>query len=119
MEREQEIKKLTTVLQRIARSASYATWSNTAADAALFCVKQYNAVLARLTELEPQVAYAFTQLPETASPQVTRIAARELGAYFEGEGESGEEREGHHRQRRSGCWSARRTRHGWAAYGRW
>lgn len=116
MEREQEIKKLTNVLYRVARSASYAAWSNNAPDATAFCVRQYNAVLARLTELEPQVAYAFTALPETASPQVTRIAARELGAYFEGEGQT--EREGRHRHQRSGCFNARRTRHGWAASGR-
>lgn len=115
MEREQEIKKLTSVLHRIARSASYAAWNNAAQDAARFCVKQYNAVLERLTELEPQVAYAFTQLPEAASPQITRIAARELGAYFEGETETSEARG--HRQHRAGCGSARR-RHGWAAFGR-
>jgi hypothetical protein len=116
MEREQEIKKLTNVLHRIARSAGYAAWNTSAQDAAAFCVKQYNAVLARLTELEPQVAYAFAPLAEAASPQVIRIAARELGAYFEGEGEPREERERHHR---AGCGRAGRTRHGWAAYGRW
>src|SRR5262245_13681586 len=82
MEREKELKKLLNVLYRIARSAQYAAWNSAAADASRFCVRQYNAVLARLTELEPQVAYAFTPLPEEASPQVTRIAARELGAYF-------------------------------------
>jgi hypothetical protein len=116
MEREQEIKKLLNVLHRIARSASYAAWNNSAQDAASFCVKQYNAVLARLTEIEPQVAHAFAPLAQAASPQVTRIAARELGAYFETEGESSEERQG---QRHGGCWRGGRTRHGWAAYGRW
>lgn len=116
MEREQEIKKLTNVLHRIARSASYAAWNKSAPDAGRFCVTQYNAVLGRLTELEPQVAYAFTQLPEAASPEVTRIAARELSAYFEGETETGEARG--RRQHRAGCGSSR-TRHGWAAYGRW
>ncbi len=116
MERDQEIKKLTNVLHRIARSASYAAWNKSAEDAGRFCVTQYNAVLRRLTELEPQVTYAFTQLPETASPEVTRIAARELSAYFEGEAETGEQRG--HRQHRAGCGSTR-GRHGWAAYGRW
>jgi hypothetical protein len=114
MEREQEIKKLINVLHRIARSAGYVAWNNSAQDAAAFCVKQYNAVLARLTEIEPQVAYAFAPLAEAASPQVTRIAARELGAYFEGDANT--ERETHHR---GGCGRTRRMRHGWAAYGRW
>jgi hypothetical protein len=87
MERESEIKKLINVLHRIARSAHYAAWNTAVADAPRFCVKQYNAVLARLTELEPQVAHAFAPLTEDASAQVTRIAARELAAYFEGEAE--------------------------------
>jgi hypothetical protein len=116
MEREQEINKLTNVLHRIARSASYAAWNNSAQAAAAFCAKQFNAVLARLTELEPQVVHAFAPLPETASSQVTRIAARELGAYFEGEAQ--EEKERHHRHHRRGCGSTRRARHGWAAQGR-
>jgi hypothetical protein len=116
MERDTEIKKLTNVLHRIARSAGYAAWNNSAQDTAVFCVKQYNAVLARLTELEPQVTYAFAPLAEAASPQVIRIAARELGAYFEDEDAPTEERRGHHR---AGCGRSGRMRHGWAAYGRW
>ena len=86
MDKEKEIKKLTNVLHRIARSSQYAAW-NKNDEGARFCVKQYNAVLARLTELEPQVAHAFTQLAEGASAEVTRIAARELSAYFIEEGE--------------------------------
>lgn len=117
MEKEQEINKLTNVLHRIARSAGYAAWNNSAQDAAAFCVKQYNAVLGRLTELEPQVAHAFAPLAEAASPQVIRIAASELGAYFAGETDSRRERGRHHH--RAGCGRAGRMRHGWAAYGRW
>src|SRR5262245_31842476 len=108
MEREKEIRKLTRVLYRIGRSAHYAAWNSAATDAASFCVRQYNAVLARLTELEPQVAFAFTQLPEAASPEVTRIAARELGAYFE------EEPQARGEWAYQGCGSRRRHRHGWA-----
>ncbi|MEK6320755.1 MAG: hypothetical protein AABN33_03620 [Acidobacteriota bacterium] len=84
MERDREIAKLTNVLRRIARAASYAAW-NRDADAARFCVQQYNKVLARLSELEGAVAPLFTQLPETASPEVARLAAHELAAYFEDE----------------------------------
>jgi hypothetical protein len=43
---------------------------------------QYNKVLARMSEIEPSVANLFAALPETASPDVTRIAAHELAAYF-------------------------------------
>ena len=100
MEKEKELKKLTNVLYRIARSSQYAAW-NKNDEGARFCVKQYNAVLARLTELEPQVAYAFTQLPEGASAEVTRIAARELSAYF------AEESEPQAEWAYKGCWRPR------------
>lgn len=99
MEREKEIRKLTQVLRRVARSSQYAAW-NRNDEAARFCVKQYNAVLKRLTELEPQVVHAFTELAEGASAEVTRIAARELSAYFEGEPAQGE-------WAYQGCWRPR------------
>lgn len=81
MERDTETGKLMNVLRRIARAATHAAWTRNA-EAARFCVTQYNKVLARLTEIEPAVATLFTSLPETASPDVTRIAASELAAYF-------------------------------------
>src|SRR5438309_4570460 len=84
MERDKEIGKLINVLRRIARAATYATWSGDA-DAARFCVLQYNKMLARMSELEPAVAPLFVPLPETAASDVTRIAAHELAAYFEDE----------------------------------
>jgi hypothetical protein len=80
---EQETVKLLNVLRRIARAAGYASWTKSGADATQFCVSQYNRVLARLTELEPAIKPLFTPLSESASPEVTRIAARELLAYFE------------------------------------
>jgi len=42
-------------------------------------------VLARVSELEPAAAPLFAALPESASADVTRIAAQELTAYFEDE----------------------------------
>lgn len=84
MERDREIAKLINVLRRIARAASHARWSRDS-EAARFCVHQYNKVLARVSELEPAVAALFTPLPESASPDVARIAAHELAAYFEDE----------------------------------
>ncbi|HKE56613.1 MAG TPA: hypothetical protein VKB46_07925 [Pyrinomonadaceae bacterium] len=80
---EQETVKLLNVLRRIARAAGYAAWVKSEPEADEFCVAQYNRVLARLTELEPAVKPLFTPLSESASPQVTRMAARELLAYFE------------------------------------
>src|SRR5258705_14001470 len=84
MEGDREIAKLINVLRRIARAASHATWSRDA-DAARFCALQYNKVLARVSELEPAAAPLFTALPESASADVTRMAAHELGGYFEDE----------------------------------
>ena len=80
---EKETVKLLNVLRRIARAAGYAGWTRAAADATQFCASQYNRVLARLSELEPAISPLFTPLNESASPEVIRIAARELLAYFE------------------------------------
>ena len=80
---ERETVKLLNVLRRIARAAGYAAWTKATPEATQFCVAQYNRVLARLTELEPAVKPLFTPLSESASAEVTRIAARELLAYFE------------------------------------
>ena len=80
---EKETVKLLNVLRRIARATGYAAWTKSGTDATQFRVAQYNRVLARLTELEPAAKPLFTPLNESASPEVTRIAARELLAYFE------------------------------------
>ena len=80
---EQETVKLLNVLRRIARAAGYAAWSKPGPDATQFCATQYNRVLARLSELEPSVKPLFTPLSETASPEVIRIASRDLLAYFD------------------------------------
>ena len=80
---EKETVKLLNVLRRIARAAGYAAWTKSGPDATQFCAAQYNRVLARLSELEPAIKPLFTPLSESASPEVTRIAAKELLAYFE------------------------------------
>lgn len=82
MERDREIRKLINVLRRIARAATYAAWSRDA-DAARFCVLQYNKVLARLGELEPAARPLFAPLAESASADLVRIAAQELANYFQ------------------------------------
>ncbi|HET6850832.1 MAG TPA: hypothetical protein VFH46_00840 [Pyrinomonadaceae bacterium] len=80
---EQETVKLLNVLRRIARAAAYAAWTKSGPDATQFLVAQYNRVLARLTELEPAAKPLFAPLSDSASPDVIRIATRELLAYFE------------------------------------
>ena len=80
---ENETVKLLNVLRRIARAAGYAAWTKSGTDATQFLVAQYNRVLARLAELEPAVNPLFTPLSESASPDVIRMAARDLLAYFE------------------------------------
>ena len=104
MEGNREVIKLTNVLRRIARAAWYAAWRNTEPDAARFCAAQYNRVLARLETLEPAVKPLFAPLPESASPQLIRMAALELAAFSddEDEGRHREHRE-HRGHRRHGC----------------
>ncbi|HKS39452.1 MAG TPA: hypothetical protein VJX74_02485 [Blastocatellia bacterium] len=113
MERDKEIVKLTNVLHRIARAAGYAAWANAAPDAARFCASQYNKVLARLEVLEPAAKPLFTPLPESTSPQVIRMAAGELAAYFDDE--AGSEDRVRHRARHCG---GRRARAGVIVLGR-
>jgi hypothetical protein len=112
MERDKEIVKLTNVLHRIVRAAGYAAWAKAAPDAARFCASQYNKVLARLEVVEPAVRPLFAPLPESASPQVIRMAAGELAAYFEDEGESERDR------RRARHCGGRRARAGVIVLGR-
>ena len=82
---ERETVKLVNVLRRIARAAGYASWIKSDPEGARFCATQYNRVLARLLELEPNLKTIFAPLAHDASPEVTRIAARELIAYFDDE----------------------------------
>ena len=80
---EQETVKLLNVLRRIARASGYAQWIKAEPEATRFCVGQYNRVLARLSELEPAAKSLFAPLAEDVSPEVVRLAAREVLAYFE------------------------------------
>ncbi|GIV60173.1 hypothetical protein GQ464_002975 [Rhodocaloribacter litoris] len=85
MEREQEIAKLVNVLRRAARTAMQAHWTGGDADAAAFCVRQYNRVLERLATLDPGVRAVFEPLPEDSSLTVAAMACRQLAAYYEDE----------------------------------
>ena len=116
MERDKEIVKLTNVLHRIVRAAGYVAWANAAPDAARFCASQYNKVLARLEVVEPAVKPLFAPLPESASPQVIRMAAGELAAYFDDE--AGSERHHHRGRHRARHCGGRRAKAGVIVLGR-
>jgi hypothetical protein len=114
VEREQEVAKLVNVLHRIARAAAFTSWIKREDDAVKFCVAQYNRVLLRLKELEPAIVSLYGELNEDASPQVTRMAAHDLAAYFEDE--LPKHKEGHGRQhcrphRFAFAWSPMHRRH--------
>lgn len=102
MEKDREIAKLLNVLHRIGRAAGFAAWTKAKPDALEFCVGQYNKVLARLMELEPTIASLFGSLPEDASPQIVRMAAHDLAAYFEDDVPHPERGFRRHRGRRCG-----------------
>ena len=79
----EEKSKLLSVLRRIARATRYIEWTKSEPDATRFCVAQYNRVLARLSEIEPAVGPLFTPLADTTSPEVIRMACRDVIAYFD------------------------------------
>ena len=62
MEREQEIAKLVNVLRRTSRMAMQSEWTGSGQDAATYCGEQYNRVLARLKEIDPDLASVFAPL---------------------------------------------------------
>jgi len=85
MERKQEIAKLINVLRRTARTAMQAQWTGGDRDAAAFCTRQYNRVLSRLSELDPNVGAVFEPLAEDSTLMVAAMASRQLAAYYEDE----------------------------------
>lgn len=93
MERDKEIQKLVNVLRRTAKMAQQAGWTGDEAvaenDGASFNVNQYNRVLDRLIELEPNVGPVFTPLSDDATHAVVAMACRQLAAYFEDEVKAG------------------------------
>ena len=85
MEREKEIAKLVNVLRRTARMALQSEWTGGGKDTAAFCVEQYNRVLARLKEIDPDVGTVFDALPPGSGLTVAAMACRQLAAYYEDE----------------------------------
>ena len=85
MERDKEIAKLVNVLRRTARMAMQSEWTGSSQDASSFCVEQYNRVLARLKEIDPEIAPIFAPLAPDSSLSVAAMACRQLAAYYEDE----------------------------------
>lgn len=86
MEREKELVKLINVLRRTSRMALQSEWTGGGKeDAGAFCTEQYNRVLARLKELDPNVSVVFESLPAGSSLTVVAMASRQLAAYYEDE----------------------------------
>jgi len=85
MEREKELLKLINVLRRTSRMALQSEWTGGKEDAAAYCTDQYNRVLTRLKEIDPNVSVVFEQLPAGSSLTVVAMASRQLAAYYEDE----------------------------------
>ena len=85
MEREKELAKLINVLRRTSRMALQSEWTGGSQDAATYCAEQYNRVLARLKEIDPNVTSVFEPLPPASSLTVVAMACRQLAAYYEDE----------------------------------
>ena len=85
MDREQELKKLINVLNRMSRTAVRVQWTGAGENEARFAVSQFNRVLARLSELDEQVKTLFSPLAEDSSLTVVAMAARQVVSYYEDE----------------------------------
>lgn len=85
MDRSAEINKLVNVLRRTARLTMQAEWTGSDEEAAAYAVEQYNRVLARLTEMDPDLDALFAPLASDSPFSVTAMACRQLAAYYEDE----------------------------------
>jgi hypothetical protein len=85
MEREQELRKLINVLHRTARAALRVQWMHAGENETRFAVAQFNRILARLGELDPNVKSVFAPLPEDSSLTTVALACRQVVSYYEDE----------------------------------
>src|SRR5262245_28426804 len=85
MEREKEIAKLVNVIRRTGRMAMQAEITGVGQESAAFCVDQYNRVLERLKEIDPDRLTVFQPLPAGSPLSVVGMACRQLTAYYEDE----------------------------------
>ena len=85
MEREQELKKLINVLHRTARAAMRVQWTHPGESETRYAVSQYNKILARLGELDPDIKNVFEPLAEGSSLVTVSMACRQVVSYYEDE----------------------------------
>lgn len=85
MEREQELRKLINVLHRTARAASRVQWMDAGESEAKYAVAQFNRILARLVEIDPNISSVFAPLPEDSSLLTVAMACRQVVSYYEDE----------------------------------
>ncbi len=85
MEREQEMRKLINVLHRMTRTAARVQWMGAGENEAKFAASQYNKILARLSELDPNLKGVFDPLADDSSLTVVAMAARQVVSYYEDE----------------------------------
>jgi hypothetical protein len=83
MERDSEAARLINVIRVTAKMAMRLAWSGAGPEVSSHCIGQYNKVLARLKELDPQFAPFFQALPPNSSLQVAAMACRQLAGYFD------------------------------------
>jgi hypothetical protein len=85
MEKEKEIGKLVRILRGLTRVDRFAAGREPQPDAIAFSITQFNNVLKRLKELEPNAATLFGELAEHSTWEMVRMAAHDLGSYFSDE----------------------------------
>ncbi|HEY6331860.1 MAG TPA: hypothetical protein VI756_21210 [Blastocatellia bacterium] len=83
MEQVHEAARLRNVIHVTAKMAVGLTRWGADKEAVAFCVAQYNRILARLKELNPQFAPFFQAIPADSSANVAAIACRLLAGYFD------------------------------------
>lgn len=85
MEREQEIRKLINVLHRMTRTAARVQWMGAGENEARFAVSQFNKILARLIELDPNIKGVFDPIADDSTLTIVAMAARQIVSYYEDE----------------------------------
>src|SRR5689334_9761459 len=85
MEKEKELKKLINVLHRTARAAVRMQWMHAGESEAQYAVTQFNRILARLGELDPDVKAVFAPLAEGSTLITVAMACRQVVSYYEDE----------------------------------
>lgn len=85
MEREQEIRKLINVLHRMTRTAARVQWMGAGENEARFAVSQFNKILSRLIEIDPNIKGVFDPIPDDSTLTIVAMAARQVVSYYEDE----------------------------------